>query len=124
MAMDPGKKTALAVAAGTIAAGVYFAESRRQISEDGKSYLSPWTTDVAAWGAGATLIWLGYKHRSFVITFMGAAIAALHIAELVTRKTPIAPTLDDVLARRLPIQDRDQHQQEQTLRELEAMGAL
>ncbi len=106
--MNPGTKTALAVAAGTVGAALYFREAERGISaESNCSYLSPWTTDLAAWGAGATLIWLGYKHESFLISFMGAAIAALHVAQFAAHKVVTRPTLQELMAGQIPVYDRE-----------------
>ena len=62
--VNAGTKTALAVVAGTGAAVLYVGASAREEASDGTTYLGPWTPDPAAWGAGAPLIWLGYRHQS------------------------------------------------------------
>jgi len=123
--MNPGTKTALAVATGTIAAGLYFREAERGITADQNcSYLSPWTTDLAAWGAGATLIWLGYRHQSFLISFMGAAIATLHVAQFAAHKAITRPTLEQALSGQIPIHDLSAVEEAQAVRALEAEGWL
>lgn len=123
--MNPGTKTALAVAAGTVAAGLYFREGERGIDRESNcTYLSPWTTDVAAWGAGATLIWLGYRHQSFLISFLGAAIATLHVAQFAAHKVVTRPSADELLAGQIPVYDRATVEQAEAARELEAEGWL
>jgi hypothetical protein len=123
--MNPGTKTVLAVAAGTVAAGLYFREGERGITADQNcSYLSPWTTDLAAWGAGATLIWLGYRHESFLISFMGAAIATLHVAQFAAHKAITRPTLEQALSGQIPIHDLSAVEEAEAVRALEAEGWL
>lgn len=106
VALKPGTSTALAVGTGVVFAGLYFRESERSYQEDGRSYLSPWTIDVATWGAGATLIWLGYRKQTFLVTFIGAGIATLAVARLATRKMPAEPTLGELVSGRIPLVDR------------------
>lgn len=121
MALNPGTKTALAVAAGTIAAGLYFKEAERGITQDANcTYMSPWTTDLAAWGAGATLIWLGYRHESWLISFMGAAIATLHVAQFAAHKVITRPTMPELLAGKLPVQNLTDFEAAEALVALEA----
>jgi urease accessory protein UreF len=121
MALNPGTKTALAVAAGTIAAGLYFKEAERGIAKDANcTYMSPWTTDLAAWGAGATLIWLGYRHESWLISFMGAAIATLHVAQFAAHKVITRPTMNELLAGNIPVHDLTDVEAAHALAALEA----
>jgi hypothetical protein len=118
--MNPGTKTAIAVAAGTVAAGLYFREGEKGIDRESNcTYLSPWTTDVAAWGAGATLIWLGYKHESWLISFLGAAIATLHVAQFAAHKVITRPSIDELREGRLPVYDRELYDE---LERMEAAG--
>ena len=124
MAMNAGTKTALAVATGSVAAALYFREGERGITQDRCSYLSPWTTDAAAWGMGATLIWLGYRHKSFLITFIGAALATLHVAQFAAHKVAKRPTLEELMEGKFPIQDLDAYQQAQSVRDLQAEGLI
>lgn len=85
--MEASTKTGLAVAAGTVLAGVYFWDSERGISrEDNCTYLAPWTTDVAAWAAGAALIFIGHRNGSPTTSLIGAAIATLHVAQFASHK--------------------------------------
>lgn len=102
MAMHPGTKTAIAVAAGTVGAGWYV----RKAQSEG-DYISPWTTELAGWGAGACLVWLGYKHNSFLISLMGAGIAALNIAQFAARKQLAQPTVLEALEGKIPVHDKD-----------------
>jgi hypothetical protein len=123
--MNAGTKTALAVASGTIAAGLYFREGERGIPAGSNcAYLSPWTTDVAAWGAGATLIWLGYKHKSFLISFLGAAIATLHVAQFAAHKVITRPNMDEILAGKIPLENLSDYEQAEAIRALESEGWL
>lgn len=124
MAMNPGTKTAIAVAAGTAAAALLFREGERVHDAGGEAYLSPWTKDVAAWGAGATLIWLGYRYKSFLIAFMGAGVAALHVAEFASRKHVKVPTMGEAFEGRIPLQDVGAAKYASDMRELEALGLI
>ena len=103
--MHAATKTAIAVAAGTLAAVLYVRADTHEQASDGRTYLSPWTIDLAAWGAGATLIWLGYRHRSPLVSFLGAAIAALHVASFVKHKRLVQPTLNELVNGEVPIED-------------------
>jgi hypothetical protein len=123
--VNAGTKTALAVAAGTVAAGLYFREGERGSTADQNcTYLSPWTTDVAAWGAGATLIWLGYRHQSWLISFLGAAIATLHVAQFAAHKAITRPSMDQILSGQIPVHDLSATEQAEAVRALEAEGWL
>ena len=123
--MNPGTKTALAVVGGTALAALYFRESERGIpAEANCSYLSPWTTDVAAWGAGATLVWLGYRHESFLVSFLGAAIATLHVAQFAAHKVVTRPTMSQLLAGEVPIENLSDVEQGAAIRALEEEGWL
>ena len=76
-----------AVVAGPAAAALYFREGERGIPATANcSYLSPWTTDAAAWAAGAVLIWRGLENEDPWVTFAGAAIATLHVAQFAAHK--------------------------------------
>jgi len=109
MQMNQGTKTALAVASGVGAAALAFHHGQKAESRgDGSEYVSPWAQEVAVWGAGATLIWLGYRHKSFLITFMGAAVATLSIAQFFKKKTIQPPTVHEFLDGRIPVYDRQQ----------------
>lgn len=85
--MNPNTQTALAVVAGTVLSALYFREGERGIPREANcSYLSPWTTDVAAWAAGAALIFIGARNESPTTSFLGAAIATLHVAQFAAHK--------------------------------------
>lgn len=80
-------KTGLAVAAGTALAAFYFWDSERGIPRESScTYMAPWTTDVAAWAAGAALIFVGHRNKSPTTSFIGAAIATLHVAQFASHK--------------------------------------
>jgi hypothetical protein len=92
VALNPNTKTAIAVVAGTVLSAAYFRESERGIPKESNcTYLAPWTTDVAAWAAGAALIFLGAKNESPTTSFLGAAIATLHVAQFAAHKVNTRP---------------------------------
>jgi hypothetical protein len=97
--MKEATKTALAVAGGTILSAWYFADSERGIPRESNcTYLAPWTTDVAAWAAGATLIYLGHRNKSPTTTFIGSAVATLHIAQFAAHKIKTREPREALLA--------------------------
>lgn len=118
--MHPGTKTALAVVGGTVLAAWYFGQSEKGIpSESNCSYLSPWITDVAAWGAGATLIIIGHKNGSILTSFIGAAIATLHVAQFAAHKVITRPTAEEIMAGKIPVEDLSTVEQAGIFRALE-----
>jgi len=73
--------------AGIVAGNAYF-----QIGESGVptsancSYLSPVSTDYAALAAGAILAYQGSKLNSPWVSFIGAAIASIHVRQFAAHK--------------------------------------
>ena len=82
-----------AAVAGSVVAIVYFNEGERGITADQNcTYLSPWTTDAAAWLIGAALLWRGIKTDDPLVTFAGAAVASIHVAQFAAHKALRRPT--------------------------------
>ncbi len=100
--MDEKQKTALAVVSGTVLAGIYFWTSESTVPREANcSYLAPASTDLMAWGCGAVLIYLGHKHGSPVVVFLGAAIATLHLAQFAAHKAANRPGWAEIGQREL-----------------------
>ncbi len=76
-----------AAIAGSAVAVAYFAEGERGITADENcTYLAPWTTDAAAWILGAALLFRGINTRDPLVTFAGAAVASIHVAQFAAHK--------------------------------------
>ena len=70
----------------------YFAEGERGITKDAScTYLAPWTTDAAAWVIGAALLMRGLQTGDPLVTFAGAAVATLHVAQFAAHKVITRP---------------------------------
>ncbi len=102
--MEPATKTALAVGAGILTAG-YFFKQEQAYREANCVYLSPWTTEVAGMGAGAGLVWLGMRHKSFMISMMGAGLATLQLAQFVRNKELECPNPRQLAQGHIPVRD-------------------
>jgi len=82
-----------AAVAGSAVAGVYFLEGERGIPKEANcTYLSPWTTDAAAWLIGAALLLRGFQTRDPLVTFAGAAVASIHVAQFAAHKVITRPS--------------------------------
>ncbi len=89
--MTPAFATTLGLAAGV----GYFMEAEKGIPADSNcSYLSPWTTDAAAWLFGAVLVNKGFKHDDPMVAFIGATVASIHIAQYAAHKVGERPQLE------------------------------
>lgn len=118
--MEPGTKTALAVGAGIATAG-YFFKKEQAYREANCVYLSPWTSEVAGMGAGGALVWLGMRHKSFVISMMGAGLATLQLAQFVRNKELACPSPGELAQGHIPVRDTAS---EDYARQVRDMGLL
>ena len=77
---------------GSATAALYFAEGERGITKNAScTYLAPWTTDAAAWVIGAALLMRGLQTADPLVTFAGAAVATLHVAQFAAHKVITRP---------------------------------
>ena len=77
---------------GSATAALYFADGERGITKNAScTYLAPWTTDAAAWVIGAALLMRGLQTADPLVTFAGAAVATLHVAQFAAHKVITRP---------------------------------
>jgi hypothetical protein len=82
---------------GALAGMAYFAEGERGIPKESNcTYLSPATTDVAAWLGGAYLVYQGAQLNSPGVAFCGACIASLHASQYGAHKAITRPSLREL----------------------------
>jgi hypothetical protein len=78
---------ALAAIVGTALGAAYFSFSESSVPKDSNcSYLAPWTTDLAAWLAGAALLQRGWKLGDPLISFIGSLIISIHVGQFAAHK--------------------------------------
>ena len=76
------------IAAGAWAGSLYFQESERGIPKDANcSYLAPASTDILAGAAAIVLSGYGIYNRSFIPSFIGGAVGAIHAHQFLDHKT-------------------------------------
>jgi len=81
------KKSTAGTLAGTAAGALYFAIGEKGIpKQSNASYLSPVSTDLAAWAFGGVLVWKGIQYDDFFISFIGGAVIAIHISQFAAHK--------------------------------------
>lgn len=72
---------------GSVIGAAYFALSESGVPKNSNcTYLAPWTTDLAAWTAGAVLLYRGWALEDSAISFIGATIIAIHIGQFAAHK--------------------------------------
>lgn len=75
---------------GSALGALYFALSESGVPKTSNcSYLAPWTTDLAAWAAGATLLYRGWNLDDSLISFIGSIIIAIHVGQFAAHKVII-----------------------------------
>lgn len=79
---------ALGIIIGTALGSGYFAVVERSIPRESNCvYLAPWTTDLAAWIAGAVLVKKGLDFQDGLVCLLGSLIITIHVAQFAAHKT-------------------------------------
>lgn len=81
------RNTVYGALAGSVAGIAYFyAQEAGVPKESNAQYLAPVSTDVLAWGFGGIMVYKAFKYNDPLLSFVGAAIIAIHGAQFAAHK--------------------------------------